>query len=110
MSLISGLERESLLNTTVEEESDVSVFLGLGNVDLVDSLGTEGFGEDVTHVLRLECNWEWVVELVLCHGGESDVLWVGKVLPWGTVCVTEKLSDFSYAIRSVVEKENLVVV
>lgn len=110
MSLISGLERKGLLNTAVEEEGDVGVFLGLGDVDLVDSLGSEGLGEDVTHVLGLECDWEWVVELVLGHGGEGDVLWVGEVLQRRTVCVTEELGDFSDTIGSVVEEEDLVVV
>ena len=31
-------------------------------------------------MLRLEGDLEWVVELVLGHGGKSDVLWIWEVL------------------------------
>lgn len=61
-------------------------------------------------MLGLECNFEWVIELVLGHGSKSDVFWVGEVWFWRTVNVAKKLGDFSDTIGSVVEEENLVVI
>jgi hypothetical protein len=61
-------------------------------------------------MLRLEGNLEWVIELVLCHGCESDVLWVWEVLQWRAISISEKLGDLSDAVRSVVEEENLVTI
>jgi hypothetical protein len=59
-------------------------------------------------VLGLEGNWEWVIELVLSHGGESNVFGVWEVLQWGTVEISEQLSDLSYTVGSVVEEEDLI--
>lgn len=110
LGLVTLLEREDLLDTTVEEEGDVGVLLGLGNVDLLDALGTKGLSENITHVLGLESNGEWVVKLVLGHSREPDVLWVCEVRLWRTVDVAEELGDFADTIGAVVEEEDLVVV
>jgi hypothetical protein len=59
-------------------------------------------------MLGLEGNWEWVVELVLGHGSESDVFRVWEVLQWGTVEASKQLGDLSYTVGSVVEEENLI--
>lgn len=108
--LVSDFEREDLLNSSVEEESDMGIFLGLGDVDLGDALATKSFSKDIAHVLWLESNLERVVELVLGHGGESDVLGVWEVFEWRTVNIAEKLGDFSDTVRSVVEEEYLIAI
>jgi hypothetical protein len=61
-------------------------------------------------VLWFESNFERIVELVLGHGCESDVLWVREVLQWGTVNISKKLSDLSNTVRAVVEEEYLVTI
>ena len=61
-------------------------------------------------MLRLESNCEWVVELVLSHGSESDVLWVREFFQRRAVDAAKKLGDLSDTIRSVVEKEDLVAI
>lgn len=98
-----------LLDTAVEEEGNVSVFLGLGDVALLDSLLGEPLCKNVVHALWGEGDVEGEVGLVLCHGGDVDVLWVGEVWEWGVVD-TEELSNFADAIRAVVEEEEGVVV
>lgn len=75
---VTGLEREDLLNTTVEEEGNVGVLLGLGDVHLLNILLAEPLSQHVVHALRLEANGEGVLELVLGHGSEAD-LGVGEV-------------------------------
>ena len=95
---VTDLSRELLLNTTVEEESNVSVLLSLGNVALLEVLLAQPLGEDVTHVLRREGNGEGVVGLVLGHGGEGDVLRVREVGKRGAVVVTQKLGDFTNTV------------
>ncbi len=102
--LVSRFKREDLLNSTVEEESDVSVLLSLSNVDLLDTLGAQGLSKDVTHVLRLETDLEGVVELVLSHRNESDVLWVGEIWQRRAVIISKELSDLAHTIGSVVEE------
>lgn len=107
---IAGFAREILFDTTVKEESDVSVFLSLSNVALLEVLLGKPFGQHVTHVLRGESNIEGVVSLVLGHGGEGDVLGVGEVGTRGTVMVAQQLGDFTDAIRAVVEEEEGIVI
>lgn len=107
---VAHLTGELLLNTTVEEESNVGVLLGLSNVTLLEVLLTEPFSEDVTHVLRREGNGEGVVGLVLGHGGDVDVLGVGEVGLGGTVVVTQELGDFTDTVGTVVEEEEGVVI
>lgn len=110
LRFISLLKREDLLDTTVEEECDVSVLLSLRDVDLLNTLGAQCLGQNVSHVLGLESNREGVIELVLGHGGEVDVLWVWEVLQWRTIEVSEQLSDLSDTVRSVVEEEYFVAI
>jgi len=57
-----------------------------------------------------EGNLEGVVELVLSHGCNSDVLGVGKIWLRGAVDVSEQLSDLSHTIGPVVEEEYLVAI
>jgi hypothetical protein len=94
---VTGLERENLLNTTVEEECDVSVLLGLSNVDLLDVLLAKPFSQYIVHALRLEADGEGVLELVLGHGGEAD-LGIGEVWEDGTIDIAKDLSDLTNAI------------
>lgn len=94
---ITSLESEDLLNTTIEEEGDVSVLLGLSNVDLLDVLLAEPLSQHIVHALRLEADGEGVLELVLGHGGEAD-LGVGEVGENRTVDITKDLSDLTNAV------------
>lgn len=107
---VADLASELLLNTTVEEESDVSVLLSLGNVTLLNILLAEPFSEHVTHVLRGESNRECVVGLILGHSGNVDVLRVREVGLRAAVVVTEQLGDFANTVRAVVEEEKGVIV
>lgn len=107
---VTGLAGEVLLDTAVEEESDVSILLGLSNVALLEVLLAEPLGQDVTHVLRGEGNIEGVIGLVLSHGGEGDVLGVGEVRAGRTVVVTQELGDFTDTVRAVVEEEESIVI
>jgi hypothetical protein len=101
---------EILLDTTVEEESDMGVLLSLSNVALLEVLLAEPLSKNVTHVLRGESNIEGVVGLVLGHGGKGDVLRVGEVGARGTVIVAQQLGDFTDTIRAVVEEEKSIIV
>ena len=107
---VANLAGELLLNTSVEEESDVSVLLSLSNVALLEVLLAEPLGQDVTHVLRGEGNRKGVVGLILGHGGEGDVLGVGEVGARGAVVVTQELSDLTDTVRTVVEEEDGIIV
>lgn len=107
---IPDLAGELLLDTTVEEEGDVSIFLGLSNVTLLNILLTEPFSEHVTHVLRREGNGESVVGLVLGHGGDVDVLGVGEVGLRGAVVITQELGNLTNTIRAVVEEEEGIII
>ncbi|KAI6763036.1 hypothetical protein HG530_009016 [Fusarium avenaceum] len=90
LGLVTGLEMEGLLNTTVEEE---------GNP----------LGEDVAHVLRLEGNLEGIVALVLGHGDKGLNLGVLEVGERRSVDIAEKLGDLTDTVRSVVEEEDSVI-
>lgn len=107
---VADLASELLLNTTIEEESDMSVFLSFGNVTLLNILLAEPFSEHVAHVLRGESKRECVVGLILGHSGDVDVLRVREVGLRGAVVVTEQLGDFTNTVRSVVEEEKGVIV
>lgn len=75
---------ELLLDTTVEQEGNVCVFLGLylvsvirdliygrtGDVALLDTLFTEPFGKDVSHGSRGESDGEWESSIVSSYGGD----------------------------------------
>lgn len=107
---ITDLTRELLFNTTVEEEGNVGVLLGLGDMALLEVLLAQPLSQDITHVLGSKCDGEGVIGLVLRHGGERDVLGVDDVGKRGTVVVTQELGDFTDTIRAVVEEEESVVV
>ena len=110
LRLVAGLERERLLNTTVEEEGDVSVLLGLSDVDLLNVLLAEPLGKNVTHVLGLESDLERIVDLVLGHGDKGLDLGVLEVGKRRSVDVAEKLGDLADTVGSVVEEEDSVVI
>lgn len=107
---VAHFTRELLFDTTVEEECNVSVLLGLGDVALLDVLLAEPLGEHVTHVLRGEGNGEGVVGLVLGHSSDADVLRVGEVSLGRAVVVTEQLGDLADTVGTVVEEEQGVVI
>ena len=98
------------LDTAVEEEGDVGVFLRLGDVALVDFLLGEPLGEDVVHSLGGEGQGEGVVGLVAGHGGDVHVGGVGEVGLGAAVLVADELSDLADAVGAVVEEEESVVV
>lgn len=101
---------ELLLDTAVEEESNVGILLSLSNVALLNILLTEPLSEHVTHVLGREGNGEGVVGLVLGHGGDVDVLRVREVGLREAVVVTQELGDFTDTVGTVVEEEECVVI
>ena len=107
---IPDLTGELLLDTTIEEEGNVGVFLGLSNVTLLDILLSEPLSEHVTHVLGREGDREGVVGLILGHGGEVDVLGIGEVGLRGAVVVTQELGDFTDTVGPVVEEEEGVII
>lgn len=107
---IAHLARELLLDTSVEEESDVRVLFGLGDVALLDVLLAEPLGQHVAHVLRGEGNGEGVVGLVLGHGGDVDVLGIREVGLGRAVIVAQQLGDLTDTVRTVVEEEEGIVV
>ena len=107
---VSGLKRKDLLYASIKEEGDMSVLLRLGDMNLVYALGAESFGQDVTHVLWLEGDLERVVEFVLCHCCEGDILWVREVGFGGSVDISEKLSDLTDSVGAVVKEEDLIAI
>lgn len=107
---VANLTGELLLNTTVEEESNVRILLSLGNVALREVLLAQPLGQNIAHVLRGEGNGECVVGLVLGHGGEGNVLGVGDVGTRGAVVVTQQLGNLTDTIRAVVEEEDGVII
>lgn len=110
LGLVSGLKREDLLNTAVEEEGDVSVLLSLGNVDLLHVLLAQPLGQDVAHALGCEGNLEGVVSLVRGHGDQPVELGEGEVGEDGLVDTAKDLGDLADTVRSVVEEEDNVVI
>lgn len=110
LGLVALLEVESLLHTTVEEECDVGVLLGLSDVDLLNALLAEPLGQDIAHVLRSICDIEGVSTLVLCHGDKSVELGVDEVGCGRSVDVSKQLGDLSHTVRSVVEEEHNIVI
>ena len=94
---ITRLKREDLLNTAVEEESNVRILLRLGNVDLLHFLLAEPFRQDIVHDLRLGNDRERVVSLVLCHGGDGE-LRVREVGKNRAVDVAENLRNLADTI------------
>lgn len=101
---------ELLLDTTVEEESDVGIFLCLCNVALLDILLAKPLREDVAHVLGWERNGEGIVGFILCHGSEMDVLGVGEVGLRGAIEVTQQLGDLPNTVGTVVEEEEGIII
>jgi len=110
LRLITRLQREYFLYASVEKKCNVGVFFSFCDMDLLDTLGTKSLCQNVAHVLRLESNSEWIVELVLRHCCETNVLWVRKVRLWRCINTSEELCDFSNTVRAVVEEENLVAI
>jgi hypothetical protein len=107
---VSDLVVELDLDTTVEEEGDVGVLFGLGDVALVDFLLGEPLGEDVVHGLGSKGEGEGVVGLVAGHGGDVHVGGVGEVGLGAAVLVADELSDLADTIGAVVEEEQGVVI
>lgn len=107
---VADLAGELLLNTTVEEESNVSVLLSLSNVALLNILLAQPLGQHVTHVLGREGNREGVVGLVPGHGGDVDVLGVREFGLGRAVVVTQQLSDLTDTVGTVVEEEESVAI
>lgn len=103
------VETEGIDIRGLQEEGDVGVFLGLGDVDLLDALLCEGLGQNVVHGLGWEGNWKLELEVVLGHGGDVEVLWEWELWKWGGV-VAEELGDFTDSVGSVVEEEEGIVV
>jgi hypothetical protein len=110
LGLITGFEREDLLNTTIEEKGDVSILLGLSNVDLLNVLLAQPLGEDVTHVLGLESNLKGVVTLVLSHGDKGLDLGVLEVGKRRSINIAKKLGDLADTVGSIVEEEDGIVI
>lgn len=94
---VTSLERERLLYTAIEEECDVGVLLRLGNVDLLHVLLAQPLGQNIVHALRLECNLEGIVDLILGHGDEVKlgVREVGKDV---AVDVAQYLGDLAHTV------------
>ena len=67
---VALLVLELLLNTAVEEERDVRVLLGLGDMCLLDALLSEPLREDVRHRLGREGDGEAPLLVVAGHGGD----------------------------------------
>jgi hypothetical protein len=107
---VSVLVVELDLDTAVEEEGDVGVLLGLGDVALVDLLLGEPLGEDVVHGLGSKGEGEGVVGLVAGHGGYVHVGGVREVGLGAAVLVADELSDLADTVGAVVEEEQGVVV
>lgn len=110
LTLVTDLKREDLLDTTVEEEGDVGVLLGLSNVDLLNALLAKPLSQDIVHALGLESNRKGVIALVAGHGHQLGELGVGEVGQDGLVNIAEELGDLSDTVGSVVEEEDGIVV
>ena len=99
-----------LFDAAVEEEGDVRVFLGLGDVALPHGQPGQVLGEHVAHVLGGEGDGEGIVGFVLGHGADGDVARVGEGRFRAAVDVAEELGDFAHAVGAVVEEEERIVV
>lgn len=105
---ITVLTLELGLGTSVEEEGDVGVLLGLSNVALGDLLLGEPLGEDVIHGLSREGDGEGEVALVLGHGGDVEVL--GELDLHRGRGNTQDGRDLAHTVRAVVEAEDGIVI
>lgn len=110
LGLITGFEREDLLNTAIEEKGDVSILLGLSDMDLLNVLLAQPLGEDVTHVLGPESNLEGVVALVLSHGDKGLDLGVLEVGKRRSINIAQKLGDLADTVGSIIEEEDGIVI
>ena len=99
-----------LLDAAIEEEGDVGVLFRLGDVALLEALLAKPLGQRVAHVLWRERNWEWVIRLVLRHGGDVDILGVWEVRARGAVVVAEQLRALAHAVGAIVEEEKSVII
>lgn len=61
---------ELFFDIIVEEEGNMGVFFGFGNVVLFDILFGELFGEDVGYILRRESDREGEFDVVFGYGGD----------------------------------------
>lgn len=105
---VTVLTVELGLGTSVEEEGDVGVLLGLGNVALGDLLLGEPLSKNVGHGLGREGDGEGEVALVLGHGGNMEVL--GELDLHGGGCDAQDGRDLAHAVRAVVEAEDGIVI
>lgn len=65
---------------------------------LLDAFGAEIFGQHVAHMLRAKGDGEGVVEFILCHCCDGDILGVGEVGLGASVGAAEKLGDFANTV------------
>lgn len=102
-----------LFDTAVEEESNVSVLFGFGDVTLLESLLCDPFGENVIHALGREGNVEGVVGFVLSHGRNVNIFGEGGgegLVRKDGVVDTKDLGNFADAVGTVVEEEEGIVI
>lgn len=76
---------------------------------LFDPLLGEPLGKHVVHALWGKGDEEWEVSLVLCHGGDVDVLGEREFWKWGVVDA-EELGNFADTVGTIVEEEECVIV
>lgn len=76
----------------------MGVFLCLGDVALLDVFGAEIFGQHVAHMLWAKGDGEGVVEFILCHCCDGDILGVGEVRLGASVGAAEELGDFANTV------------
>lgn len=88
----------------------MGVLLGLCHMALFDVFLAEPFGHYVTHVLWCKGDRKWIVELVLRHGRDMDILRIREIGLRRAVYVTKKLGHFADTIRAVVEEEQSVII
>ena len=104
------LPRDRLLDAAVEEERDVRVLLGLGDVQLPQAVLGEDVGEHVLGMVRRERDRQRELLLVLRHGDEVDGRRVGAAVELGEAVLGEGARELAGAVRAEVEEEADVAV
>lgn len=65
---------------------------------LLDAVGAEIFSQHVAHMLWAKGDGEGVVEFILCHCCDGDILGVGEVGLGASVGAAEELGDFANTV------------
>ena len=106
----ASLARHLLLDPPVEEESDVSVLLGLGDVQLMQPVLGQHLGQHMARTLGREDDRQRELLLVLSHGDDIDDRRVRPAVEEVELLLEEGPCELADAVGAEVEEQTHVAV